>query len=441
MTREKSQSAKLHVIGLGASEKPLLSDAAKSALTRAHLIIGSSRQLEIIKGFLNDTLDETSDLIENTEYKVLPKLGELKAVIQKFDNENTAINENTVINKKTVILASGDPLYYGIGRWCLSHFKREEIRFYPAISSIQFACSVLGFALQDVNVLSLHGRPLEKIRRSLKSNQTLMILTDKNSTPQILAKECLAANFQQSIIWVCENLGFEKQRVRHFSVLELIDMTYLTFDPLHVTVIQTRGDGGVMPEFPGIPDASFSTGAKPGQGMITKREVRLVIASLLQPSNDDVIWDVGAGCGGVAVELSFWNECVAVYAIEHNAERLQNLRINRKKFGVMTNLNVIQGRAPDACNDLPLPNKIFIGGSDGEMPIILNQFWQRLPENGLLVASAVTEKTKMQLATFAESLSDDQVESVELAVNKGLMTQGKLSYQSKLPVTLFRFKK
>ncbi len=411
----------IHIIGLGVAEKAQLSKSAQAALVKAHMVIGSERQLETVQSFIQQQANRPKQ-------QVLPKLAELKSFIASHMDQDIAV------------LASGDPLYYGIGRWFGQHFAAEQLSFYPAISSIQAACHALGLSLQDVDVLSLHGRPVEKIRRCLKAKQTLVILTDGNSSPSVLAKECQAAGFAQSQLWVCEHLGYQQQNIRTFTVDDLL-ADAMAFDPLHITVIKTIGEGGVLPEFPGIPDTHYSTGAEPGKGMITKREVRLAILSLMQPANDDVIWDIGAGCGGLATELAYWNERATVYAIEYNQERLRYLNINRQRFGVVSNVEIIAGRAPAILVDLPKANKVFIGGSDGELEGLLTQVWQQLPARGLLVASAVTDKTKAQLEQFASSLPSEQVEALEIAVKKAEMVSGLWNYREKLPVSLFKFTK
>ena len=173
--------------------------------------------------------------------------------------------------------------------------------------------------------------------------------------------------------------------------------------------------------------------------MFTKREVRLAILSLLQPGNDDVIWDVGAGCGGVASELSHWNERVSVYAIEQHPERLVCLAENRSRFGCLSNLHIVDGRAPQAFADLPPANKVFIGGNDGELDAIISNVWANLPAQGLLVASSVTESTRAQLQAFALTLAEPQVETLQLAVSRGKPGEASIDYQAKLPVTLFKF--
>lgn len=409
----------IHIIGLGVSELAELSAQASQALVKADVVIGAERQLTTVSTYLKNT---------NAQQVELPKLSELAALISRFQNASV------------VVLASGDPLYYGIGRWFSKNFSSAQLQFYPAVSSIQAACHRLGIALQDVDVLSLHGRPVEGIRTQLKCNKQLLILTDKNSQPQRLAKECLVAGFSDSTITVCENLGYRKETISTWKVSTLADEQQL-FEPLHVSLVKVLGVGGVLPEFPGIPDHHFKTGAEPGKGMISKREVRLAILSLLQVSIGDVVWDIGAGCGGVAVEMALWNERASIYALELNAERLTYLKENRAHFGVVQNLHVVEGRAPEALDDLPAPDKVFIGGSDGELKELLEKTWQLLPANGVLVASGVIDSTKQQLQQFAQGLNAQQVESVEIGVKRGLVEEGGFNYVAKLPVEIFKFVK
>ena len=409
----------IHIIGLGVSESAELSTQTQAVLGGCDMVIGSPRQLDTVASLLGG--------IKITKV-ILPKLDQLKATITAADAMAIAV------------IASGDPLYFGIGRWFSNNFASQNLSFYPAVSSIQVACHRFGLSLQDVSVLSLHGRPLEKLRSKIKANTTLVVLTDKFSQPQVLARECIAAGFKQSILHVCENLGYAEEKLSSYSVQELA-LSNQSFDPLHVSIISIRGKGGVLPEFPGFPDTVFETGAEPGKGMISKREVRLTILSFLQPANGDVIWDIGAGCGGVSVELAYWNEQVTVHAVEYHQQRLQYLATNQHRFGVVSNLHIVNGRAPEVLAELPAPNKVFVGGSDGELNNVLLQVWEQLPAGGILVASAVMDSTKQQLQLFAQTLNEWQVESVMLGVSRGSLVVKELRYIDKLPVEIFCFKK
>ena len=434
----------IHIIGVTQTND--LVGVALQTVQQADAIIGSERQLDIVKPHLIARPNDTTTL--EKMLKPLPKFSELKPLIddifaQSSDDKNTSI----------VILASGDPLYYGIGRWFSKHFSAERLHFYPAISSIQMACHRLAISLQDVTVLSLHGRPLATLRTKLKNSTKLMILTDKHSSPHALARECRDTGFELSTITVLENLSYPHERVRTFSVEQLLNESeQLEFAPLHISLIDLKRGSRVdnldgfdieLPEFPGIPDTAYITGEEPGKGMITKREVRLCILSLLQPSNDDIIWDIGAGCGGVAVELAYWNDKATIYAIECHEERLAHLSANQQRFGVVKNLHIINGKAPDCLTKLPLPNKVFIGGSGGHLAEMLETVWTLLPKDGLLVVSAVVNSTKQALYEFAQMLSkqDTEIEVIEVAIKRGHVTNTGLDYTPKLPVEVFKFKK
>mgnify|MGYP003385852833 CR=1 FL=1 len=419
----------IHVIGLGVSEQAVLTANAMGALKQSEVIIGSPRQMETIFNIAVDPV--ASPISKGQKFVALPKLNELKTLLTGFSDKNVCI------------LASGDPLYFGIGRWLGKNIQNEKLVFHPGVSSIQAACHKLGLSLQDCDAISLHGRPVETLRSLIRHNQTLVILTDKHSQPKRLAQECFNMGYHDAKVTVCEDLGYEKEQLRSFSIEELIDSSAIKFSDLQVTVIET-GISKSMPQFPGFNDELFITGKEAGKGLITKREVRLAVLSLLQPSRGDVAWDVGAGCGGIAVEWAYWNKAGQVHAIEHNDQRFDCLQQNSQRFGVVDNITAIQGRAPAVLDSLPQANKIFIGGSDGEMSELLAFCWMQLPENGVLVVSAVMEKTKQQLLTFRDELlmvGSATIETSQIAISRGEELAGQLVYRPNLPVTLFRFQK
>ncbi|WP_022940281.1 bifunctional cobalt-precorrin-7 (C(5))-methyltransferase/cobalt-precorrin-6B (C(15))-methyltransferase [Psychromonas hadalis] len=407
---------KISVIGLGVAENASLTVQALQALQNADLVIGSARQLL--------TLDA---ILTAQKAALLPKLTQLKTLIKSAEN--------------VVVLGSGDPLYYGIGSWLTKQFTDISIAFFPALSSITQACHCLAIAQQDVKVVSLHGRPLLKLKVCLKAQQTLLILTDKHSQPQQLAALCLETGFTEAKITVCERLGYAEQKLSTFNVNELIN-NRITFDTLHVSFLFCGKNSGYLPEFAGIKDSYFETGELGEKGLISKREVRLAILSLLQLQKEDLLWDIGAGCGAVSVELAYWQPQATVYAIEHHQARFDCLLQNQQKFGVLSNLKPILGRAPAVLSQLPQANKIFIGGSDGELANLLSSLWGNLAEGGQIVASAVMEKSKSQLLDFYQQrleLGDCDLETLQIAINKGSSLARQLIYRPALPVSLFSF--
>lgn len=412
----------LHVIGLGVAEQASLDAAALAALQASSRVIGSARQLATVAG-----------LLDQQQQLILPPLAELGALLGDLDQQQTAL------------LASGDPLYFGIGRWLGQRYAPQQLTFYPAVSSIQAACHQLGLSLQDVQVVSLHGRPLAALRRHLARQRYLLLLTDQYSHPQAVAALCTEAGFGRSRLWVCEQLGYPEQQVRQFVAEQLAASTDdADFSALQVTVLEVQGNGrSYLPVAPGIADQYFITGGEAGQGLLTKREVRMAILGLLQPAPAQVGWDIGAGCGGVAIEWALLQASSTVYAIEHHAERLKNLRANCERFGVVENLQVIAGRAPACLADLPVPAQIFVGGSDGELAEMLAACWERLLPGGVLVVSAVMESSRAQCLAFADRLADDPwlaaMDTVQIAVSKGGRLAGQWVYRPKLPVALFQF--
>ncbi len=418
------QEIKISIVGIGACEAAQLSDSAMSTLLSAELILGSKRQLKVVEHLLS-TVQITP---------LLPKLDVLATVLEQYYNQGV---------RSVVVLASGDPLYYGIGSWFSRNFAAEQLTFYPAVSSMQEVCHRLGLTLQNVTVLSLHGRPVGLLRRKLAANRTLMILTDSQSTPQILANELVDAGYYEAHITVCETIGYRYEEIERYPVKALL-RNPKQFDALHISVIETGTSVKPLPSFPGFANHHFITDGEQDRQMITKAEVRLAVLSLLQPSAGDVIYDIGAGCGSVSIELNYWCEQAQVFAIEKHPERFACLLKNQKKFGLVSNLHAVQGSAPGILAKLPKPNKVFIGGSDGMLPQLLERLWSQLEVGGQIVASAVLENTKHHLVQFLNERNlrgDAKVMTQQIAVSHGDYLAGQLVYRQALPVSLFSFVK
>ncbi|EPJ52444.1 MAG: cobalt-precorrin-6y C5-methyltransferase / Cobalt-precorrin-6y C15-methyltransferase [Osedax symbiont Rs2] len=418
------QEIKISIIGLGACEAAQLSDGAMSTLLGAEMILGSKRQLKVVSHLLK----------EHQITPLLPKLDVLETVLQQYYNQGV---------RSVVVLASGDPLYYGIGSWFSRTFTPEKIAFYPAVSSVQEVCHRLGLSLQNIDVLSLHGRPVGKLRSKLRDQQTLLILTDAQSTPQILANELIEAGFYEAKITVCEAIGYRYEQISSYPVKALL-RNPKSFDPLHITVIDSGCSVKPLPQFPGFANHHFITDGEAGRNMITKAEVRLKVLSLLEPRAGDIIYDIGAGCGSVSIELNYWCAEAKVFAIEKNQQRYDCLKQNQKKFGLVTNLHAVHGSAPGILAKLPVPNKIFIGGSDGMLPQLLERLWSQLAVGGQIVATAVLENTKHDLIGFLNTRNvrgDAKVMTQQIAISHGDTLGGQLVYRQALPVSIFNFVK
>lgn len=382
------------VVSLGCNEHSVLIPAANLALQQAEIIFGSAHHFNEI-AHIATTAEK---LVFTSPFSALA--------------DQLKLNQN----KSIAVLASGDALIYGIGSWLTRLVGNSQLIFYPNISSIQACFHHLGLPWQSAKIVSLHGRPLSTLRRYLKDQQLIATFTDPQSNPVAIAQELLAQGFAESQIWVCEAMGSKQQRIIQHRPAELATSKQ-RFHALNVCIIQLHGNSPALPAFPGIADHFFSTAAQPGFGMISKREVRLAILSLMQPGNGEIAWDIGAGCGSVSVEWARWNEQGQIYAIERDTERIKHIQSNSERFGCQLNLTVVEGQAPDCCVALPAPDCVFIGGSNG-LSEMLEYAWQRLKPAGKLVASAVTESSRLSLAAFTRGKA--QREWIEIQVSKNL---------------------
>jgi precorrin-6Y C5,15-methyltransferase (decarboxylating) len=384
----------ISVVSLGCDRLSALTSIAIQAIRKAQVIFGSQHHFREIKD------------IDTKAEKIV--------FASPFSDLGSQLDAQQ--SKRVVVLASGDALYFGVGKFLNRTVDRDCLVFHPNISSVQACFHFLGLCWQDAKVVSLHGRPLNSLRRHLENGRLVACLTDSNSNPIAIARELETQGFGASRVWVCEAMGSGQQRVSEKAATELAKSKHV-FHELNVCVIQLSGKHPVLPSFPGIPDHFFSTGAKPGFGMISKREVRLTILSLMQPQPGEIAWDIGAGCGSVSVEWARWNESGFIYAIEVEPKRARHININSERFGTDHNLTIVEAEAPACCNELPDPDCIFIGGSKGLAPM-LEFAWQRLKPGGKLVVTAVTESSRHVLSGFVPDKPG--LEQIEIQVSKNL---------------------
>ncbi len=392
-TAMRWSGSRIAVVSLGCNQHSRLMPEAEQALQQAEIIFGSAHHFA-----------EIAHITTAAEKTIFP------SPFCKL-SEQLKLHQHSAI----VVLASGDALLYGIGDWLNQLVGNANLFFYPNISSVQACFHHLGLAWQNAKIISLHGRPISVIRRYLKNQQLIALFTDQQSNPPAIARELLEQDFAESTIWVCQAMGSPQQDVTEYRVDGLASRQH-PFHALTVCVIQLHGNHPALPAFPGIADHFFSTGARPGFGMISKREVRLTILSLMQPGNSEIAWDVGAGCGSVSIEWARWNDNGHIYAIERDRQRIKHIQSNSERFGSVLNLTVIEGQAPLCCASLPAPDCVFIGGSNG-LSAMLEYAWQRLKPGGKLVASAVTESSRLALATFIQAKHGREWIEIQVAKN------------------------
>ncbi len=278
-----------------------------------------------------------------------------------IDDSVRAIRRATADGKRVVVLASGDPLLYGIGATLVRELGREQVRILPGVSSVQLAFARAGETWHDATILSAHGRPPADIMPGALASAKMAILTDNESTPATVARALLDAGMEDCRAVVCERLGEAGERVTETTLQALVGQQ---FDALNVLVL-IRQAADIRLRF-GQPDEDFES----IRGQITKAEARAVALSKVRLAPHGVLWDIGAGSGALAIEAARLMPRGTVYAIERDAEQLACLERNLARHRA-TNVQVIAGEAPEALAGLPAPDSVFIGGSGGRLAALL----------------------------------------------------------------------
>jgi len=289
-----------------------------------------------------------------------------------------------------VLLASGDPLFFGIGRLLTQYFPAEQLAFYPQVSSVQLALNRLQIPWQEATILSLHGRGVERLEPVLKQGAPLIvILTDPEHTPVALAQFIsdlrLPVRYQA---WVCSRLGSPEEQI--VPLQEGENSAFPSPNLVVLRRVEPEPDPSRWP-LVGIPDDQFH--AFPDQpSLITKQPIRLLTLGALQLPRQGVVWDIGAGTGSVAVEIARLSPQLQVYAVERNATGICLIQRNRQRFG-LENLHVIPGAAPPVLADLPDPDRVLLGGGGKGIRDLLSVVEARLRPEGILVANFATLET------------------------------------------------
>ena len=378
MNEQAPLKGRITVIGIGEDGYDGLSPMARSTLENAQIIFGGTRHIAMLPG--------TNTATQNKW-------------ITPFEANLPMIED--CLEQNPVVLASGDPMYFGVGNTLIKYFGSEPIYAIPAPSSISLAASRLGWALADCDVITLHGRAPEGIRSHLRPHGKLIALSADGSTPALVAVMLCEAGFDQSRMTVCERLGGSEERITtqtaqtwQSTATSMPDVKPV--DPLNLIMIdlQAGPKARLLPKGPGLPDDAFIH-----DGMITKSEIRAQTLSSLAPFDGGVLWDIGAGCGSVSIE---WMRMGGVaVAIERDAERCAMIGKNAIRLGVPS-IAVEEKSIEEAllfADRLPVPDAIFIGGGithDG----LLEKCWDILPVHGRLVANTVTLEGEEKLLRF-----------------------------------------
>ncbi|WP_019507839.1 precorrin-6y C5,15-methyltransferase (decarboxylating) subunit CbiE [Pleurocapsa sp. PCC 7319] len=407
------------VVGIGLDGAEGLTASARKIVEQATVLAGSDRHLDYFS-------DHPA----------------AKIALSNFKTGIDRIARLADANHSIVILASGDPLFFGLGRLLLANFPAAEIQFYPHFSSVQLAFSRLKIPWQDVHLCSAHGRSTDELVKLLKQGQAkIAVLTDSLNHPAAIARLLLALDLPVSYSFnICENLGDSTEQISHFppeQVPQLSNLDRDNFAALNVLVLlrQEQTNHLELNNLPliGIPDSSFlSFSDRPS--LITKKEIRLAILGELSLQSNQTVWDIGAGTGSVSIEMARLCPSSQILAIEKTSMGSTLITQNCQRFEV-NNITNIYGKAPEALINLPHPDRIFIGGSGGNLVDILNVCEQKLVDQGVIVMSFATIEHSYQALGWLTSNSW-QYRLLQLQIARSTPVQHLTRFTPLNPVTI-----
>ncbi|MEX0677299.1 MAG: precorrin-6y C5,15-methyltransferase (decarboxylating) subunit CbiE [Pirellulales bacterium] len=355
---------KIHIIGIGDDGVDGLVSPARQLIDEAQLLVGAESTLARIPRSKAERLVVGANLDE--------AVGEIAGSG----------------NKRIVVLASGDPLFYGVARYLCDKLGKERFEVVPHVSSMQLAFARVKESWEEAYLTDLTNRRLDQVLEKIRSATKAGLFTSDACPPKSVAKAMLERRIDYFSAYVCENLGSPDERVTQG---ELAEIAAQDFSPLNVMILVRRPN---VPDRPseaigrrlfGNPDDAFLQ-SKPKQGLLTPAEVRSMALAEMDLGPTSVVWDIGAGSGSVAIESAQIASGGTVYAIEMDPQDHELMIANAERFGV-TNLVPVLGRAPDAWKDLPDADAIFVGGSGREISRVVETAYGRLRPGGRLVAN------------------------------------------------------
>lgn len=394
----------LSIIGIGEDGIDGLTPLARQLVARAALVVGGARHLELARSLIT---------------------GERLAWPSPL---NLAFDEIAARRgQAVVVLASGDPFNYGVGKQLMERFAADELLCIPQPSSFSLAAARLGWALQDVAQISLHGRALEGIIRHLSPGARIIALCWDGTTPGKLAALLHARGMGRSRLTVLEAMGGPQQRVRQ-TVAQ--DFALTGISPLTTIAIEVAADSGVpiVPLAAGLPDDVFEH-----DGQLTKCDIRAVTLSALAPRPGELLWDVGLGAGSIAIEWLLRHPSLRAIGIEARQDRADRAARNAMALGA-PDLRIVLGAAPAAVSDLEAPDAVFIGGGlsqDG----VFDEAWSRLKSGGRLVANVVSLEGEARLA---ELFRKHGGELIRLTIAHAKPVGSMHGFKPAMPVTQWR---
>ncbi len=353
----------VYVIGTGMAGQEGFTQQARDLVATSRLLFGSERLLAFFPEYAGEkvAIDEHN-------------LAEMVARLEALDG-------------RAVVLATGDPLFFGVGRYLLRNLPGKIIEFLPNVTSVQYAFAKIREPWDDSVFICAQGRVLKNIVDRIVANDKAAVLTDTVNTPGLIARELLSRGRGGYKVYLCENLGGADERIRVSDVKGLLELEVTGLNVL-ILIREYEDDTDRYVPTLGIPDEEFVSVKK----LITREEVRVVTLAKLKLRHDLCLWDIGAGSGSICIEADFLLPNGRIFAIERNEECCQFIKENLQKFNTR-NVTLVEEEAPECLDQLPDPDRVFIGGSGGHLWEILDTVDQRLGSGGRIVLNAMTLDT------------------------------------------------
>ncbi|MGD8658927.1 MAG: precorrin-6y C5,15-methyltransferase (decarboxylating) subunit CbiE [Desulfobacterales bacterium] len=335
-----------------------------------------------------------------------------KKIIDKNITDLIEFIKDRAVSQSIVVLASGDPLFFGIGARLVTALGGENIVIYPNISSVAAAFARIKEPWGNARVVSLHGRNNESVLFSaLEKENVVAVLTDRKNSPARLSQLLIEKEFVNFKICVLESLGTTEERFNWYRLDRAAEMEFA--EPNLVVLKRSSKDPiRIKALHLGMPESYYHH----QQGLITKSEIRAITLSKLRLLKDHVLWDLGAGSGSISIEASLLVPLGKVIAIEKKPERVQQIEINKSRFGTQ-NLEIVQAVLPEGLEGLSRPDRIFIGGGGRDLEDIINAAAAYLKSNGLIVVNTVLMQN-LQTAVEALKTLDFKTSEIQVQVSR-----------------------
>ena len=460
--------SKLYVAGIG--YRPF-DKKTSEIIRRAGIILANDRLLEVFKEYEEYESVKKKVRIINNVYETIDFIkSEIRNLPAGRQGQKSACRQAR--SEIIALLASGDPLFFGIGRMVVKEFDKEEVEILPDLSSIQAAFAKIKEPWSDAFLMSLHRGPDPEKRRKpeyeitdipmlLEKHDKIGILTDNINNPSSIAEvldSSLITHHSSLSLFVCERLGYPDEKITEGTPE---DIAGLSFEQPNVVIItqnlptgqagtehrtqstdrrkekDRQGSGGR------VLSSDFRFGlnedeTEHSKGLITKDEVRAVTIHKLKLPVKGVFWDIGAGSGSISIEAARLCPELEVTAIEKNEEEITHIQNNISGFRA-DNIRVIHGEAPDALNELPAPDRVFIGGSGGKLAAIVSLVSEKM-NTGIVVINSITIETLSSAVRYLED-NGFQVDMTEVSVSRSKMINQKMHMKALNPIFIIKGEK